>query len=163
VSCSTAKVELCRELGADDIIDYKTLNGNLSEELRKKAAGHAPFRLIVDNVGNSVSDLYFSSDDYLAEGCPYLYVGSTPSLATLRLVLMAKLLPRWLGGGRAPFVPYLTEDKQQDLEVLTRWAAEGKLKLIVDKVFEFGEAKTAMEYMKKGSSSGKNIVKVHEL
>ncbi|KFH40902.1 Zinc-type alcohol dehydrogenase-like protein-like protein [Hapsidospora chrysogenum ATCC 11550] len=163
VTCSTAKAELCRELGADDIIDYKTISGNLSDELRKKAAGRAPFRLIVDNVGNTLWDLYFSSDDYLAEGGPYVYVGSKPSLDSLRAVLVAKLLPRWLGGARAPFVAYLTENKQHDLEVLTRWAAEGRMKLIVDKVFEFEEAKTAMEYVKKGSSSGKNIVKVQEL
>lgn len=48
VSCSTAKVALCEDLGADEVIDYKITD--VVQTLRKKGR---QFSLIVDNVGNS--------------------------------------------------------------------------------------------------------------
>lgn len=155
VTCSTAKVDLVKELGADEIIDYKTTNviDRLTKDGRK-------FHLIVDNVGNSPADLFSASNSYLDDGCPYVFVGGKMSFASVKNLLMARLLPRLLGGVNGRLVTYLTKDKQEDLELLSRWVAEGRLRVLIDKVFGFDEAKTAIQYVKKGSCSGKTVVKV---
>lgn len=155
VSCSTAKVELCRDLGADEIIDYKTTN--VTEKLKKDGHG---FQLIVDNVGNSPADLFSAGNSYLREGCPYVFVGGKMSFTSVKNLILARLLPGSLGGAKGKLVIYITKTTQHDIELVSRWAAEGKLRVIVDKVFEFEEAKTAMQYVKKGSSSGKTVVRV---
>ncbi|KAG7140916.1 Zinc-type alcohol dehydrogenase-like protein C16A3.02c like [Verticillium longisporum] len=60
VSCSTSKAALCKELGADEIIDYKTTN--VTAKLREIGP---VFSVIVDNVGDSPPDLFSASDAIL--------------------------------------------------------------------------------------------------
>ena len=155
VSCSTGKVSLCRELGADDIIDYKTTD--VVKELARKGR---TFSLIVDNVGNNPSNLFSASNDYLKEGRPYVFVGGKVSFATVKNLFLARTLPKFMGGASGQFVTFMTKDTHEDLETVAGYLAQGKLCVIVDKVFEFDQAKAAMQYVKEGSSSGKVIVKV---
>ncbi|TQS32858.1 hypothetical protein Golomagni_06814, partial [Golovinomyces magnicellulatus] len=53
VSCSTPKVQLCKDLGADEIIDYKK-----TDVLTALQEGGQRFALVVDNVGSSPANLH---------------------------------------------------------------------------------------------------------
>lgn len=153
VTCSTNKVELCRELGADEVIDYKT--SNVTELLRKK--GHI-FSLIVDNVGNSPSDLFSSSRSYLGASRPYVFVGGNMSFSAVTNLIWSLVVPAFLGGVKGKFVTFMTKDDQEHLELLTKWLGEGKVKIIVDSTVGFDDAKGAMQHLKAGSITGKVIV-----
>lgn len=155
VSCSTAKVDLCRQLGADEIIDYK--RGNVTEELQRRGRVYA---LIVDNVGDSPADLYSSSREYLGDGRPYVFVGGHMSLSLFRNLLAAFIVPTFLGGVRGRFVQFLAKDVPEDLEQLVAWFAEGKLRIGVESTHEFADAKLAFQKLQAGSLTGKIIVTV---
>ncbi|KAG7104811.1 Quinone-oxidoreductase like protein [Verticillium longisporum] len=63
VSCSTAKVDFCRGLGADEVIDYKKEDVVASLIKQGGSAGTEKWALIVDNIGNSPTDLYKRSHE----------------------------------------------------------------------------------------------------
>lgn len=155
VSCSTAKVDLCRDLGADDIIDYKQTD--VTAELKRR---DQMFKLIVDNVGDAPADLYSASRSYLGDGRPYVFVGGHFSLALARNLVGAFIIPTFMGGVRGRWVQYLTKDTPDELARVLGWFAEGKLKILVDSTFGFADGKVAFQKLQAGSATGKIIVTV---
>ncbi|KAJ0160199.1 Zinc-type alcohol dehydrogenase-like protein C16A3.02c [Colletotrichum tanaceti] len=155
VSCSTAKADLCRSLGADDVIDYKT--ADVVADLR--ARGNV-FAVVVDNVGNSPPNLYKASDDFLLPGGHFKFVGGAVSLAQARSLVPGLLLPAFLGGARHKFEIFFTKNSHDDLARIAAWVAEGKVRTVVDSTFEFEDAVKAYEKLKQGSAAGKIIVRV---
>ncbi|KAL4724417.1 hypothetical protein ACLX1H_009031 [Fusarium chlamydosporum] len=119
VSCSTGKADLCKSLGADDIIDYKT--SDVMDELRKRGQ---VFSLCVDNVGNSPPNLYASSNDYLLPGSSYVFVGGHISPRSFLSLSTNIARPSFLGGVKTKFVAFMTENKAKDLDQLRDWMAE---------------------------------------
>ncbi|KAF4983697.1 hypothetical protein FZEAL_913 [Fusarium zealandicum] len=156
VSCSSAKADLCRSLGADDIIDYKT--GDVIAELAKRGQ---VFAVCVDNVGNSPPNLYASAHTFLQPGASFVFVGGQISAASLWSLSRSLVLPSFLGGGKHKFVTFMTNNKRADLEQIRDWMAEGKVRTVVDTVFDFGEADKAFVRLKE-SRGGKIIVRVQE-
>jgi NADPH:quinone reductase-like Zn-dependent oxidoreductase len=157
VSCSTAKSTLCKALGADEIIDYKTTN--VSEKLRELGK---VFALVVDNIGNSPPDLFRVADQILLPGGKFKYVGGGLSFATVRNLLPSTLLPSFLGGASHSFEPYLTKKNQSDLEQVAKLLSEGKIKTVIDSTWKFEMALDAFKKLKTGSSSGKIIIQVNK-
>ncbi|WYZ42615.1 hypothetical protein EsH8_VI_000314 [Colletotrichum jinshuiense] len=155
VSCSTAKAALCKELGADEIIDYKT--ADVVAALR--AAGKV-FAVAVDNVGNSPPNLYKASDDFLLPDGHFKFVGGAVSFAQVKSLVPSLLLPGFLGGAKHKFEAFLTKNSHEDLSQIAAWMAEGKVKSVVDSTFEFEDAVKAFEKLKQGSSAGKIVVRV---
>ncbi|CRK45775.1 hypothetical protein BN1723_001118, partial [Verticillium longisporum] len=84
VSCSTAKVDFCRGLGADEVIDYKKEDVVASLVKQGGSAGAEKWALIVDNIGNSPTDLYKRSHEVLREGGVYAYVGGRMSAGSVK-------------------------------------------------------------------------------
>ncbi|CAF3446240.1 unnamed protein product [Fusarium graminearum] len=157
VSCSTGKAELCKSLGADEIIDYKT--SDVMTELRKRGK---VFSHCADNVGDSPPNLYGASNDYLLPGSSYVFVGGHVSAKSFISLSAGIVRPAFLGGVKAKFVSYMTVNKTKDLNQLRDWMVEGKVKTVIDSTFGFKEADKAFESLKKGSSGGKIIVRVEE-
>lgn len=157
VSCSTGKAELCKSLGADEIIDYKT--SDVMTELRKRGK---VFSHCADNVGDSPPNLYSASNDYLLPGSSYVFVGGHVSAKSFLSLSAGIVRPAFLGGVKAKFVSYMTVNKTKDLNQLRDWMVEGKVKTVIDSTFRFMEADKAFESLKKGSSGGKIIVRVEE-
>ncbi|RSL61360.1 hypothetical protein CEP51_013642 [Fusarium floridanum] len=157
VTCSTAKAELCKSLGADDIIDYKT--SDVLAELKKRGQ---VFRHCVDNVGDSPSNLYAFSDNFLFNGSKFLFVGGHVSAGSILSIMKTRMLPTFLGGGKNHFVSYMTSNKREDIEQVRDWFVEGKVRTVVDSVFDFEEVDKAFEQLKKGSSGGKIIIQVQK-
>ena len=79
-SCSTANVELCKSLGADEVIDYKEKDvvTALKEEVNNDFDGKG-YDLVVDNVGQP-ANLHKGADNFLKPSGKYVqvYVPSLP-------------------------------------------------------------------------------------
>lgn len=153
-TCSTPNVELCRSLGADEVIDYKT------SDLVKTLSSKGPvFELVVDNVG-SPSNLYRASNAFIAPGGKFVQVGMTPSLSAMMQVSSNMLRPGFLGGGKAKYIMVIGQGSKSTLQQLGTWMQEGKVKAVLDGVFEWEDAKKAYEKMKTGRTRGKIVIKV---
>jgi alkaline phosphatase D len=153
-TCSTPNVELCKSIGADVVIDYKS-----TDLIKALSSGSSAFNLVVDNVGTP-SNLYKASSAFTAPGAKFMQIGMTPSLGGLVLVGGNMLLPGFLGGGKAKYQLVTDLGSTSDLEVIGRWMAEGKVKSILDSEFEWEDAPKAYERMKSGRTKGKIIIKV---
>lgn len=156
VTCSTPNVELCKSLGADEVIDYKT-----QDVLQTLKASSAKFDHVVDNVGDN-QPLYFRAHEYCKPTAKYLVVGGSPTLAFLSFSLKARLLPSFLGGGKLPFLTMFAVIKTKDLAQIGQWMKEGKVKTVVDSKYELEQAKDAFKKLKTGRAKGKIVVKVGE-
>ncbi|KAK7754972.1 hypothetical protein SLS62_003056 [Diatrype stigma] len=173
-SCSTANVELCRRLGADFVIDYKTQD--VTAVLRELASAPpggdgsssgGKFKLVVDNVGLSPADLYTAADDFLdAATGKFVQVAGGFTLTDAKAMLSRSLLPGFLGGGRRSFSYLMVKNRRADLERLGAWVAEGKIEAVIDgdgaddgdKVFD--NAVVAFRKLKTGRVKGKVVVRV---
>ncbi|KAH6981700.1 hypothetical protein BKA56DRAFT_485282 [Ilyonectria sp. MPI-CAGE-AT-0026] len=154
-TCSPAKAPLCKAAGADDIIDYTS--SDVVAELKKKGQ---VFSLLVDNVGNAPANLYAMSHHCLLPGAKFVFVGGAVSWGSGVSLARSLLLPAFLGGGRRRFVAFNIYSDRSALEQIAAWMAEGKVKTVIDSVFEFEDAPKAFAQLKKGSSGGKIIVRV---
>ncbi|KAJ4341954.1 Reticulon-4-interacting protein 1, mitochondrial [Ascochyta clinopodiicola] len=155
-SCSTANVELCKSLGADEVLDYK--KGSIVDQL--KAQGK-PFDVILDNVGNP-TNLYKASNKYLVPQGTFVQIGLGMDLSAMRQFFGNLLLPSFLGGGSAKYLYSVTKPNQIDLKQLSKWAEQGQIKPVVDSVFSFKETPEAFARLKTGRSRGKVVVRVKE-
>ena len=153
VSCSTAKVQLCKDLGADEIIDYTTCD--VVEQLRTRGR---IFKLAVDNIGNS--RLHSNAKTFLQPGGIFLMVGHGMSVGELFTLARAFLWPSSYGGAAYTTIAYMTKTDYMDLRDLAQWVNEGKIMSVIEKVYPFEDVKTAYEQLKKKSTRGKIVVRV---
>ncbi|KAK0621920.1 hypothetical protein B0T17DRAFT_493843 [Bombardia bombarda] len=158
VSCSGEKAELCKQLGADEIIDYKQVK-SVSEAMKAKGP---VYKLCVDNVGTPL-DLYRAADGFLMkEGGVFVQVGGGITLANTKSLLGRMFLPRVLGGGGRKYSFYTPVDRNEDLVAMAGWVADGQLKPVVEEVYKWEEVPRAFEKLKTGRNKGKLVVRVAE-
>lgn len=153
-TCSTPNVQLCKELGADDVIDYKTTN--VSQAL--KASG-AQFDLVVDNVGEPY-DLYKASDHFLSPSGKFVQVGAALTLAGISSILSRMCWPAVLGGGKRKLDLLGCKSNPDDFTQIAQWLKEGKVRPIIDSTFELQDAGKAYEKLKTRHARGKIVVHV---
>ena len=153
-SCSTANVELCRSLGADEVVDYK--KGSVVEAL--KASG-VKFDHVVDNVGATM-ELYWHSHEFTKPEAQYIMVGGGPGVGSTTERFKAKTLPSFLGGGKRNYSGFWPEAKLEDLGQIGTWMKEGKVKAVIDENFPFEDAQKAFSKLKTGRVRGKIVVDV---
>lgn len=153
-TCSTPNVELCKSLGADEVVDYK--KSNVIEAL--KASGHR-FDHAVDNVAKD-KDLYWRSQEYMQPNGAYILVGGEPSFAAVGDLLKRKLLPVFLGGIKGKFEGFWPTAKPEDLEQIAEWIKEEKVRTVIDQKYGFEEAPKAFEKLRTGRARGKIVVDV---
>jgi NADPH:quinone reductase-like Zn-dependent oxidoreductase len=155
VSCSTTKVNLCKELGADEVIDYRT------EDLVSVLKGKGKvFNLVVDYAYREETNLYKASDDFLTDGATYVMVPGGLSGAIIKTISKHTLCPFMLGGGRAKFKAYFAKSNPEAFQQISEWMAAGKVRTVIDSVFAFEDMPRAIEQIKSGRSTGKIIVHV---
>jgi len=152
-TCSTANVELCKSLGADEVIDYK--KGSVLEALKKQK----PFDHVVDNVGGQY-ELFWRCNEYTNPSARYVYVAGTPSFAFASFVMKAKFWPGFLGGATRPYQGILAEPHLDELEQIGKWIAGGKMRTIIDEKFEFDRAPEAFRKLKSHRAKGKIVIDV---
>ncbi|KAK4149916.1 hypothetical protein C8A00DRAFT_18473 [Chaetomidium leptoderma] len=156
VTCSPGKADLCRSLGADEVIDYTSTD--VSQAL--KAKGQV-FSLVVDNVGTP-DDLYKAADDFLLPNGKFVQVGGPLNLNAAKMVTSRMMLPSFLGGGKSKYEVYNVRHGPADLRQLGRWVAEKKIKVVIEETFGLEDLPRAFEKLKKGRNAGKLVVHVGE-
>ncbi|KAH6708943.1 putative oxidoreductase [Leptodontidium sp. MPI-SDFR-AT-0119] len=132
VSCSTTKVDLCKELGADEVIDYRSVD--LVSTLKGKGK---------------------ASNDFLTNGATFVMVPGGVSGALIKTLSKNMLCPSMLGGGKAKFKPYFAKSNRAAFQQISEWMAAGKVRTVIDSVFEFENMPKAIERIKSGRSTGK--------
>ena len=145
-TCSTANVELCRQLGADNVLDYRQVD--VISELER---GGQVFDLAVDNVGTP--GLYEKSHLFLKPGGKFVQVHF--SLSAIR----RRLQPTCLGGGRRLFSILASKIKTEDLAQIGQWLKEGKVKPVVE-LFEWEDVPKAYAKVKSGHAVGKIVIRI---
>jgi NADPH:quinone reductase-like Zn-dependent oxidoreductase len=145
--CSTAKLEMVRSIGADQVIDYT--QGDFTRSGQR-------YDLILDMGGNrSLSQLRRAL---------------TPS-GTLVLV-GGEGGDRWIGIGRSlqalvvsPFVthnlrPVSSKPNQADLQILKELIDAGKVTPVIDRTYSLSEVPDAIRYLHEGRARGKLVISV---
>ncbi|KAF4978554.1 hypothetical protein FZEAL_5087 [Fusarium zealandicum] len=154
VVCSGSSVELCRSLGADKVIDYKT------EDIIKtlKQSGQQ-YDHILDSVFLD-PDLYWQCHHYLKPQGTYVSVGLPPKFKTLRTLAAIHLLPRFLGGGQRKFTFHSVTGNPDHFAQLTQWMEERKVKAVIEEQFDLEDVGRAYGKLKTGTTRGKLVVRV---
>lgn len=155
-SCSASNVELCKSLGADEVLDYKSVD--ICKALKEKGE---VFSLVVDNVG-SPAGLYRASSAFLLPTGKFLQVGAEVSWANTSNIMRNFMVPGFLGGGKRKYEFVAAKPKYDDLDHLATWVKQGKVKPVIDSIFEFDDAPKAIEKLKTGRAKGKIVVHVTE-
>lgn len=158
VSCSGPNAELCRGLGADEVVDYR--EQDVSEVLKAKGK---VFRLVVDNVGFTPpgqEDLYTAANAFLLDDGHFVQVGGGASASQIKSVVTRSFVPGFLGGGKRKFSMIVTQQSHEGLARIGEWMKEGKIKGVIDEVFQYEDAPKAYAKLKTGRAKGKIVVVV---
>ncbi|EKD20011.1 uncharacterized protein L3040_002311 [Drepanopeziza brunnea f. sp. 'multigermtubi'] len=154
-SCSTTNVELCKSLGADEVLDYKK-GSVLDALLASEKFDHA-----VDNVGH-IEDkaLWWKCHEYMKPGASYVLVAGEISVPSVVDMAKRALLPRFLGGLKGKVDGFWPEPKPEDLQKVATWVKEGTVKVTIDHTFSFEEGAEAVTKLKSGRAKGKILIDV---
>lgn len=153
-SCSTKNVELCKNLGADRVLDYK--KESVLEAL--KGSGHK-FDHAVDNVGSD-KQLIWNCHQFMQPGAAYVMVGGAPTLGDLADNIKRKVLPGFLGGLKGKVEGFWPVPKPEDLQQIGEWMQSGRIRTVIDQRFPFDQAPQAFEKLKTGRAVGKIVIDV---
>jgi NADPH:quinone reductase-like Zn-dependent oxidoreductase len=152
--CVGANVQLCRDLGADEIIDYRTQDVTAVLEKSGKK-----FDFVLDNVGEPAA-LYWKAPTFTKEGAKYVQIGSQVSLGFIYDLAFRFIVPTWLGGGQRPFSFGLTSTNFKDYQGLADLVVNGKVKPVIDEVFDLEQTQEAYRKLRTGRAKGKIVVRV---
>ena len=152
-TCSARNVELCKSLGADEVIDYT--KGSVVDALK----GMEKFDHVVDNAGSDM-DLYWRCDEYTKPKAQYIMVAGDASLSHMLQMTKAKRLPSFLGGGKRQISGFWPHPDPDHVGQIGKWMKEGKVKPVIDEKFAFENAPAAFTKLKTGRARGKIVVQV---
>ncbi|KAI4113760.1 MAG: hypothetical protein LQ345_005330 [Seirophora villosa] len=160
-TCSTGNVELCKTLGADEVVDYK--KESVLQALLLKAQGEEDRRCLfdhaVDNVGSDW-ELQLRCHEFLRPAALFVVVGGDATLRYAAQTLKRVVWPRFLGGVKGNVVGIWPEQKAEDFRRIGQWMQEGKVKAVVDTRFPFEQAPQAVAKLKLGRTRGKIVIDV---
>ncbi|KAI1770089.1 zinc-binding oxidoreductase [Hypoxylon cercidicola] len=147
-TCSTGNIELCKSLGADEVIDYTKTDviAALKEE------GQV-YDLAVDNVGNL--DLSRQSHAFMKKGAAFMQVGVTSVNARGMMTVFGKMI--WPG---STFRFIQMKNESASFVQIGKLMAEGKVRAVIDEAFEFEDVPKAYQKQKSGHARGKIVVHV---
>jgi NADPH:quinone reductase-like Zn-dependent oxidoreductase len=138
--CSTAKMDLVRSLGADNVIDYS------KEDVTKN---NQKYDLILDTAAHrSVSDY----KRILNPGGAYVLVGGSIS-RIFQLMFKSKI-------GAKNMQTMVASINQKDLTFLAELLKSGQIKSIIDKRFPLSDTAEAFRYFEAGHTRGKIVITI---
>lgn len=147
-------MQLCKDLGADKVIDYRTESVTSVLERDEKKID-----FVLDNVGEP-AELYWKSPTFTKPGAKYVQIGSQMSLGFIYDLAFRFIMPTWLGGGERPISFAVATTNFQNYQGLVDLVVKGKVKSVIDEVFEMENAPRAYERLRTGRARGKIIVRI---
>ena len=160
--CSAKNADLVRRLGADEVIDYKSVN--LVDYLTQKYSNDR-FNMILDTHGNW--DLYHASPHFLKEDGDFSAVafeepskGGRSALAGFSCLLSALFLPSWLGGTPRHLTMSVTKVVPEDLHAIGGMIERKEISPVLDSTWNFNDegVKGAYEKIIGGHAAGKVVI-----
>jgi NADPH:quinone reductase-like Zn-dependent oxidoreductase len=145
--CSTSKVDLVREIGADEVIDYTR------EDFTD---GSKSWDVIVDTAGRR--PLSRSRRALTSKGALVIVGGDGGGRLTggfLRGILGGPLLSLFVGQRLRGFV---SKENREDLEALSELIEAGKVTPVIDRTYPLIEAADAIRYLEEGHPRGKVVI-----
>lgn len=155
-TCSGANAELCRQLGADEVIDYRT--EDVIANLKDRGA---VFDLVIDNVAKT-SALYDNRHRLLSKTGTFVQVGVGNRLSIATLISMVL---RQIRGAVWDTRKFHIVNMKNSTEFLTRvggWMASGEARAVIDSTYSFKDVPAAYRKLRAGHARGKIIVHVSE-
>lgn len=147
-------VELCKSLGADEVLDYRT-----TDIVSHLSRSGVQYDIIVDNVFSS-ADLYWNSHKYLKPSGQYVTIAGEAKFGTIKNFVSIFLWPAMLGGGQRKFTFVGAAGNPAHYGEIAAWMKEGKVKPVIEQTYELAETGKAYERLKTGRTRGKLVVKV---
>ena len=142
--CSTAKTELVKALGADEIVDYKRESITGRYDVILDTAGDRPLSQLRQHLTPKGTLIIVGG-----EGGGKL-VGSVAR--TLRAALLSPFISQRLTG------LFATAERTEDLLELKRHIENGTLTPVLDRTFPLSDAIAAIAYVQAGQARGKVVV-----
>ncbi|ETN36316.1 uncharacterized protein HMPREF1541_08593 [Cyphellophora europaea CBS 101466] len=152
--CSGANAELCKSMGADEVIDYRSQD--VVDVLKQ---GGQRYDLMVDNVFADAK-LYWSCHEYLKPSGRYLTIAGGPDFQFITRYMSVSLWPSFLGGGQRSFKFLAAATQSQDYEQLANWVADGVLKPVIEQVYAIEDVREAFKRLGTGRVRGKLVIKI---
>ncbi|KAF2826059.1 NAD(P)-binding protein [Ophiobolus disseminans] len=153
-TCSGSNVQLCKSLGADEVIDYRANDvATVLAQTEKK------YDMVLDNIGSNF-EIYWRSPSFTLPGAKYVQIGAQPSLSFVYDLAFRFVVPTALGGGQRPFSFGMAATNFEDFTKLGELVAEAKVKPVIDEVFAFDDAPRAYKKLKTSRAKGKIVVRV---
>jgi len=140
--CSTQNVEMVRSLGADHVIDYTR------EDFARSGRR---WDVILDNVANRPFSDYRRA---LAPDGIHVPNSGRAGMGFVVRALVRSLFVRQQGR------PFLSVPNHADMDLLKQLIESGKLKPVIDRVYDLGETPAALEYVSEGHARGKVVITV---
>ena len=152
---SAEKLEVARQAGADELINYQT--EDVRERLKALTKGQG-VDVIIDPVGGDLFETVFRS---IAWNGRMLVIGfasgTIPSLpANLALLKGAAVIGVFWGS----FAQRQPQDNVENFQQLFAWYAEGKLKPLVSQTFSLENTAQAIDTLAARKAVGKLVIKV---
>ena len=145
--CSTRNLELVKNLGADQVIDYTK---------EKVTASGKKYDLVLDNVGNLTASQFRQL--LKPQG-----IGAMVGFTTLGRMLGNVLAGRWYALRGGPSLgPMLANPNQDDMQLLHDLLAEGVLKSVIDRTYPLSETAVAIRYLETGRARGKVVITLQQ-
>ena len=146
--CSTAKLELVRSIGADQVIDYR--RDDFSQMGQR-------YDLILDIAGNRSLSLLRSA--LTPEGTLVIVggEGGGPWLGGTDRQIRALILSRFV---RHNLRNVISVENKEDLLVLKELVESGKVTPVIDRTYPLREAPEAIRYLEDGHARGKVVITV---
>ncbi|KAI9063119.1 NAD-P-binding protein [Trametes sanguinea] len=158
-SASAKNEEFVRKQGADEFFDYT--KSPLHEQLA--AANPTPkYDVFFEAVGLLDPTLFLKSEAYLDRHGVFISVGPQGSGIGnyLHFTWNVLLKPGFLGGVKRKWKLVSVKPVEKDLKDFAKLVEEGKIKPLVDSVYDFEDALKAYEKMMTKRATGKIVVKV---
>ncbi|KAL3148280.1 hypothetical protein ABBQ38_013746 [Trebouxia sp. C0009 RCD-2024] len=145
-TCSTKNIQLVKELGADEVIDY-------TKQTVDQVFKNNPFDAVIDQIGGATT----SQSLAVLKKTGHISFVLNENINYFKLT--AGLALGAVGMGPKHHLGFVRPDGRQMQEV-ARLLAEGKLKAVIDKTFPLEEAAAAHQYLETGRPSGKVVLQV---
>lgn len=154
VACSETNAELCKRLGAEKTIDYRSQI--VAETLEND---HEQFDLIVDNVFSDLG-IYWRCSKFLRPNGRYITTAISPEVGFAWNTLKIFLWPTALGGGQRKFSIAARKSSTVDYERIAAWVQDGTVRPVIERIYAVDNAAEAFGRLRSGRTRGKLVVKV---